>query len=167
MIIYHGDILRENLPLRGKARDHPWAPPSLKVEDKPEKQGKSEKSSGLLKQRKQNVLRKRWSSPSNPVEKPNLIKTEKCSWDLSTGRYSWQEPFDLERWEWRPDCHGVRVWEVRKEREGGSIDKLEKVWLWRGGERQGSSQEVRRLGGGRLGKARKSTELYKGHGIKL
>lgn len=53
-----------------------------------------------------------------------MIKTEKCSWDLSTRRCSWQEPFDLERWEWRPDCHGARVWEVRKEKEGGSIDNL-------------------------------------------
>lgn len=59
-----GDTLRENLPLRGKARALPWTPPPLKiwakgeeltceVEDKPEKQGLSEKSSVLLKQRKQ------------------------------------------------------------------------------------------------------------------
>lgn len=129
-----GDTLRETLPLRGKAWDLPWAPPPLKtwakgedltceLEDKPENQGQSEKSSVLLKQRKQNVSRK-WSSLSNPVEKPNLIKTEKCSLDLSTRRCSWQEPFDLERWEWRPDCHRARVWEVRKEKEGGSIDNL-------------------------------------------
>lgn len=67
-----GDTLREILPLRGKAWDLPWAPPPLKIwakgedlscelEDKPGNQGRSEKSSVLLKQRKQNVLR-RWSS---------------------------------------------------------------------------------------------------------
>lgn len=62
----------------------------------------------LLKQRKKKVLRRRrWSSLSSPAEKPNQIKTEKCSWDLSTRRFSWQEQFDLKRWEWRPDCHEV------------------------------------------------------------
>lgn len=44
-----------------------------------EKDGQSEKSSVQPKQGRKKVLRRRWSSLSNPTEKPSWIKTVKCS----------------------------------------------------------------------------------------
>lgn len=51
--------------------------------------------------------------------------------------------------------------------KGRDRDNLYKVWLWKEGERQGSSQEVRRLGSGRLGETKGNTKWSKRYEIQL